>query len=316
LRFWSPLLTMALLPPLVSIAQASPLPVATLLGDFNVITDQNLSTTSDVEGLVLVGGNLSGNGIIDSKHVAVTPPAGFGQINVFGNNSGSWSEAVAHPAVLLGGGNTGTGKFLNAGSVTTGYTFPGSGPTNANTFATDIWAPLTAYSSQLSGLTPNSTFTPATSTFSANPVSGLAVFDISATNLAKAKGNLIFTGLTAADHAVINVDGSYSQTFNYGGFAEPNVLWNFFNATSLRVSLWQASILAPDALVENTGPINGDLVAAGLAASGEVHWHPPNLPAIGEMPPVDPVPEPGTLSVLGTALASLNLFRRRAALRP
>jgi hypothetical protein len=127
-------------------ATATPFDPQTLITDFNVITQGNFATTSDVRGNVLIGGNLSGNGILSTLFGTAPPlgppppPTGYGQINVFGDNSGTWAEFGQK--AFLGGVNTGSGQFLNA-IVTTNYTFPGAGGSpgegsNAATFAKDI----------------------------------------------------------------------------------------------------------------------------------------------------------------------------------
>ena len=131
-------------------AQAGAFPINVLLANFNLITNQNFSTTSEVIGPVLIGGNLSGSGILDTTGTIVPVPAassftGYGEINVFGSNSGNLGETgVQH--VFLGGTNTGGGSFLTAASLTTNYPFPGfnepGAGSNALTFSQDIWAQL------------------------------------------------------------------------------------------------------------------------------------------------------------------------------
>jgi hypothetical protein len=95
----------------VSIAEATPFSPTTLITDFNVITNGNFATTSDVQGNVLVAGNLSGSGILNSAAGAPAPPTGYGQIDVFGTNSGTWAEPAGRN-VFIGTGNT--GAFLSA----------------------------------------------------------------------------------------------------------------------------------------------------------------------------------------------------------
>jgi hypothetical protein len=75
------------------IAQA--VPVNTLLADFNVIVDQNFVMAGpDVEGPVLVGGNLT-TGAANLNLMAVVPLpipiAGLGQVNIFGNVTPQYS---------------------------------------------------------------------------------------------------------------------------------------------------------------------------------------------------------------------------------
>ncbi len=105
-----------------------PFPASTLFADFNVVTDGNFATTSDVVGPVLVGGNLSnsGAGALDSSNTpqlcCTSPVPNYGEVDVFGNNTGTWSDPSGQ-TVFIGGTNT--GSFGSGTVVTTGYTFPG-----------------------------------------------------------------------------------------------------------------------------------------------------------------------------------------------
>ena len=75
---------------------------------------------------------------------------------------------------------------------------------------------------------------------------------------------------------------------------------------------FSASVLAPFAILTNTGQIDGNFIAAQIDSSGEVH----NVEFDGTLPdgPGTPssVPEPGTLALLGTGVLSLaGILRKR-----
>jgi PEP-CTERM motif len=325
-------------------AASVPFDPNTLFANFNVITDGNFATKSDVHGPVLIGGNLSGNGILDFAHIpqscCTTPVPNYGVINVFGNNTGSWSQ-IPSQTVFIGGSNT--GHFTGQPTVTTGYTFPGfnspGAGSNAATFANDIWAPLTSMSTNLAGLA-------STSTFSGGVLNGVkgpngAVFDIPLSTLNAFTGTLHLGGCLAGPtpcDAVINVTGTgtFVQAFKFPVTADipglENVLFNFESATGVEwgnPGNFDASILAPDAVGSNNGsaPLVGTLVIDSVSATAplgnEIHNSafdcsdnlctcPPGAPGCGSGPPAD-IPEPGSLALLGSGIAAFVTIRRRRA---
>jgi choice-of-anchor A domain-containing protein len=152
-------------------AEASPIPVTTLLADFNVITNNNFMMNGpDVQGPVLVGGNFSsGSAQLNTNGIVPLPtplPPGdvLGEVNVFGNTTLSSGVDVHGSLTFVGGSNLGAGTFTGtgAGSQLSGHNFS---PIN---FGTDIWAQLTGFSTTLAGLpanSPASTFDAATGAF-------------------------------------------------------------------------------------------------------------------------------------------------------
>jgi choice-of-anchor A domain-containing protein len=315
-------------------AHASPIPVATLLTDFNVITNSNFTTTNDVVGPVLIGGNLRDTSIINDAPVVPLPipVAGLGEVNVFGNVVGTTVATIpsvgAGSVVLIGGSNPTPPSLVQAtfpgkgaGSVLSGNSFPFN-------FANDIWAQLngtTGLSHSLAGLTANSSQTGSTFTGTAN-ANGVAVFTVPLTTLNGLTNPLMLAGclaLATPCDAVINVTGagSFTQGFNWGTIGTPqqNLIFNFEDASSLTINnQWFSSILAPLADIENSAAINGNVVANTVGAAGSLGGEIHNFAFdcsdhLCDLTTV--MPEPGSLAVLGSALvagAALRHRRRRA----
>lgn len=299
-------------------AEAAAIPISTLFKDFTVITGHDLLVTGpDVEGPVLVGRDLSVGGILnfpDPKPVIPLPIpiAGYGEVNVFRNVLAGTNAVVEGSVTLIGGANHGALSNTGAGSVMAGYTFPGSGPDNAGTFATDIWAQVTGFSATLTAKQANSVFTAATGVFAADPVNGVAVWDINAADLGR--NSLSFTGLAANDVGIVNVNGdlkSSSALFDNSNEL-PNVIFNFGNAKNVALGggYWDASILAPNAKVTTPVDVAGTVIADIYAASAETHASGFSCGANVCDAPVR-VPEPGSLALLTGALAALAVIRRR-----
>ena len=304
-------------------AKAGVFPVNVLLANFNLIADQNFATTSEVIGPVLIGGNLSGHGMLDTTGtvvpVAGTSFTGYGEINVFGNNSGSWTETSQR--AFVGGANTGS---FSPGPVTTNYTFPGYNQpgegTNALTFANDIWAQLngtTGLSHSLSGLTANGTFSG--NTFTCTGCIGNEVWDVTTAQLMAANGALVFPtclqGPTPSCDGVVNVTGaSFSNTVAFNtAHALQGLIFNFENATSINIgNEFEASLLAPNATLQSSDFIEGNVIVMNVASTAplgaEIHYLPFDC---SDDLCVLPAPEPGSLAVLGSALAVFAAIRRR-----
>jgi PEP-CTERM motif len=87
------------------------------------------------------------------------------------------------------------------------------------------------------------------------------------------------------------------------------VIWNFENATAVNVKSLHGAVLAGDASVTNSSPMEGFLYAKNFTGGGELH----DFPFDGTVPGT--VPEPSTWAMMATGFAGLGFLclRRRGA---
>ena len=306
-----PLLALAFTGGIASAQSLSP------LSSYSVIVSGNLSTNSDIEGRTIVGGNLTSSS-----------SANFG--------TRLQNKVPKSDLVLRVGGNIAAGNplQLNAGSLELGgsrnnriinYNGGGSLVQNPGADYSAIISDLTEASQVLStyGATSNAMVfanmpgQPGPLRFTATPDSdGLAVFSVNGSDIfGNSKAQQIELITNHAADILINVAG---ETINWdygnmvGAFTQnewrEKIVWNFYEATSVNFGSrnMNGQILAPNAVVTASGPIDGSVFAKGLTTTGEIH-----LPGYkGGIPIHSPIPEPSSL-LLGIAGAAAFLLRRK-----
>jgi choice-of-anchor A domain-containing protein len=367
-------------------ARAQTLTAAQILQQFNAVIFGNFSSSADVEGRAVVGGNV-GNGATFYINPGSEAPSTFAALSVYGstsgssiniNNGGGVTVAGLNSAtmtlnggssVFIGGGNSGN-LTVNGGTATIGINgnntatvtangggtvsingqsgnisgtsstivnLPNAGDRTGNinnatihygpvslsnplpSFTSTFQAPLTNLSNQLKADVANSTvgIGSGTLTFNATPVNGTAVFNISASMLT-AGNDTVTVNTNGASTVIINVNSCVgsnctvtlptSVNFNNPTSYAENVIWNFYNATALNFgSEFGGTVIAPNAAVTDSNPIDGDLIAGSFTGTGELH----NYPFLGTLA----VPEPGTIALLSVGLLGLCAVRRRSAAR-
>jgi choice-of-anchor A domain-containing protein len=183
----------------------------------------------------------------------------------------------------------------------------------------DFTRPLNALQAKLAGMIANSTFASPDNNslvFHVAPdASGTAVFDMTAAQLEGGPGdnyNISFS-TESATTIIINVSGSFTQgggeNFNGDTYLNEHVIWNFEDAANVNIKSWHGAVLAGDASVTNSSPMEGFLYAKNFTGGGELH----DFPFDGTLPGA--VPEPSTWAMMAIGFAGLGFlgFRRRSA---
>ena len=83
------------------------------------------------------------------------------------------------------------------------------------------------------------------------------------------------------------------------------MIWNFEDATSVNVKSWHGAVLAGDASVTNSSPMEGFLYAENFTGGGELH----DFPFQGIVPGA--VPEPSTWAMMAIGFAGLGFLGLR-----
>src|ERR1700734_464726 len=276
---------------------------AEILSTFNLGTEGNVTTGSDIEGSTVVGGNLSGATFFGNNTPANPLLVIYGNITDSINPTANKPQTVELP-------HAGQESSVHCNGPCT-FISPPTSPLS------DYTTPLNALSTQLSNLAPtpgagivdnsgNATFTvPAGTT-------GVAVIDITGTKLGAdlQNNNVALSIPNAVTGLIVNVDGSFVNPggVNFNG-VQQDALFNFYGSSSTAVTLgvWGASILAPFAAVTIDSNINGFVYADSFTSNGgEVH----NYGYTGALPSA--VPEPATWAMMLAGFAGLGFvgFRR------
>jgi choice-of-anchor A domain-containing protein len=309
---------------LAAVALAAPVFVAALpahaavvsandiLDQFNAVVTNNFSTNSDVEGRLVAGNiNNSGSSTFYENPNASSSPSAFKGVNALTIQNCPGCNVNNGGGVNFVNSNHGSFNLNGGGSLTQ----------NSPSFAmSDFITPLNGLQTSLAGLTANSVVSSPNSNslvFDVAPVGGVAVFDMTGTELAGGQNdnyNITFDNASAATTIVINVTGSFTEgggeNFNSDAYLNEHVIWNFEDATSVNVKSWHGAVLAGDASVTNSSPMEGFLYAKNFTGGGELH----DFPFEGSLPGA--VPEPSTWAMMAIGFAGLGflgLRNRKAA---
>jgi choice-of-anchor A domain-containing protein len=320
--------------------------VEELLNTYNGISIGDFNSTQEVEGRLIVGGNLTGS-TIQTGFVALQPgPAqnvvvrgnstigkvsGRGEIVIGGNANTNLEESGGNLTAFIGGSFSGAANQVTVNTNQSGPAFQAKFP--------DIdFAGLAAYSAYLATLTGSIWTTPDFNNKAL--VSAPNAVQSEGTNWIASKVTVLFTtlanlaggglsvqGLDSDETIIVNVSGtSGSWGLNGLGGARDNaknILWNFHEATSISVnSAIIGSVLAPNADMSGfSGSTEGSVIANSINLNnGELHYQPfagdlPDQPWVTPPPPPPPAPVPlsAGLPLMLLALGTLVLARRAQA---
>lgn len=285
-------------------AEAAPMTAAQALSQFNAIVLGDFTSNSDVEGRLVVGGNLTGGATFYNNPRGAASP--YAAINVAGNSTGSGPYNVNNGgSVVIGGTNASRFNLNGGGTLSTG---------TPNISATAVKAPLTALAAQIAAMAANSmvdAHDPNNVAFNAVAgANGVAVFSITTADIAGYRNiNINFGNASTIYVNVIGASLTDTANFNANAYVNQHVIWNFVDATSLNFGFWHGTVLAPNAAVTNATPIEGVLVANSFNGRGELH----DYAFTGYLPDPVRVPEPATLGLLALGLGTVGLMRYRRA---
>ncbi len=291
----------------------------------------NVSTTADVEGRIAAAGTISG---------ATTVGSTLGS-DPYGSLANGYAMVAATsitggPYNVNGGGNvwtptnSATYNWNDGGHVVT----TGSDPFNFTGVATAMQAETTYLNTYVY---PSSEvgYVCASGTTTCDGVSktaaylelygtstALNVFTLTSGQFGTGAGNNLDIVVPTGSTVIVNVSGT-TETLNTAlffdgsqttdGTDDNDILFNFDDATSIAIDgQFDASILAPYAVLTGGSQMGGNFIVAKVGTTGEVH----NDEFTGTLPAGSPsvtvTPEPGTLMLMGTGILSMaGLIRRR-----
>ncbi len=311
LPFARTILLRAFLPALVTLFLTGFAPAAhgSLLSDWNLIVKNNVTTTSEVDGSTLIGGNLSGTSSYSIHQVTASTGDGL----AVGGDITIGNIHVNHGGNLRIGGSISGTVDLNDG----GTTIVDGGVAAA--VAADF-----VYLNQLSqalALLPANGSLDGAGNLNAVPVMmggyNVAVYNLSAPSLA-GLGQLNLN-LGAATTVILNVGSGGSGNVSFvappnmiGGFSQTNsskILWNLYDANQVSTNnTFNGALLAPGANLQVLGGgINGSVAVLSLSnQSAEIR----DFTYTGYVPPV-PEPSSFVLAAIAVAAFGWHAWRKR-----
>jgi choice-of-anchor A domain-containing protein len=300
-------------------AQAGLLNLSQMTGGANVYAFRDFTSAgSDVEGALLAGGNV--------------------KLNSYSVNALNRDAFGASGYALVAGGDL----TLTSGSINQGLAYVGgkttlvsaAAPAMSESKPVDFGAAQAYYTNLSTALTKTGVTGSATGQWGGVKLTGsgkggVDVFNVSS-SLFQSSTWWQLQDLMPGETLVFNVSGK-AGGFNNGNFGFDalsgyNVLFNFYEATTVNVNSVIGSILAPYATVQGgNGVVRGNVIADAWMANTQIdadHYFKPvevaGLAVAGA--PVkaaaSKVPEPGSIALVLGGLALAGMVRRRGRQAP
>ncbi len=309
------------------------------IAPFGVASAYNLVAlgTVDSQGNTVLPGNISTNADVTGR-VAAAGMVLTGTTIGSSLNGDPWGSLATYDFVSTGGLNSGEQFNINShgnayapGATSSQFNFNGGGHlVTSGGSGIDFGSLRTSLDSEslaLASLTANGQVLGTGQSGYGNPsffvLKGtdptLNIFTITAAEFADTNHPIDIVAPVGST-IIINVQGTnltlgaplyYNGNQNSGdSSADEDILFNFGDAQSVAIDAqFDASILAPFAVLSGNAQMGGTFIAAQIGQTGEVH----NDEFTGNLPPTTPTPEPGTLALLGTGITALaGVVRRRA----
>ena len=234
------------------------------VGTYNLILKNDLDTSSDIEGRLLVGGNvnMAGKSLKVGSLLGADPTVDA--VTIVGDIKANDVQAL-NGNIVYGGNKYSTNLIVNSGNTATAVS---QGLLQAE--FNSVYQSVIDDSNYYKTLAANGTFNTSDMNnlkFESNSSDDLLVFNINGTDLLN--GSFSF-GFTPTVPIIINVAGTGALNINskaLGNFSKEVaslVLWNFFDYTSIGFNGdgWNGSVLAPNAdITSGTGSLDGGFAA-------------------------------------------------------